>query len=324
MSGNERSAGPPPDVVLRVTQSFLIYRPEELLQPLSGFVAGDHAWTPLVRDVADGLHSVVSAATLPFQLIYDSVQQRHFDRLLSAERIRSLKDVSPGNDPSPELNQRSYERAMERMRTFIGSNEGSDYTRDGIVHELDRSLRSSVIAAAAAELLVQTLVSTWAVFEAFARAFIISWINVDPRRAKPILASPDLKDYFGKQVVDIEIIGDHGFDLTTSMGSILFRGRRLDHLNIIRSSMEALFNDPDLRTALGSELWMLNQRRHLFVHKRGLVDEEYLKRTGDQISVGQRLFITSDDVERYLLAAQGAVVAIATAAAAAAAEDVGK
>lgn len=314
MSDNAIAECPPPDVVARVTRAFLIYEPGELLEPLNKFLTADHAWTPLVRDATEGLGSVLSAASLPFQLIYDAVQQRRFDRTLSAERIRALKGVGPGEEPSQEQEKRSYDRAHKKMRAFLGSRQGTDYIRDAIVYELDRSLRSPGVNAAAAELMIQTLVSTWAVFESFARSFIVAWINADPRRAKPVLASSDLRNYFGKQVVDIEVIGDHGFDLTGSMGSILFRGKHLDNLTVVRSTMEALFNDPDVRMALGSDVWMLNQRRHLFVHKRGSVDEEYLQRTGDDVPIGQRLSITSDEVERYFRAVQHAVIAISTAA----------
>jgi hypothetical protein len=301
-------------MVRRVTSAFLIYQPDDLLGPLTRFLSGDHIWTPLVRDAADGLRSVLNAATLPFQLIYDAVQQRRFDAMLSAERIRSLKEVASGDGLTNALEDRSFGRANEKMCAFISTSDGSDFMRDAILYELDRSLRSSVISTAAVELMVQTLVSTWAVFENFSRAFIIAWINADPRRAKPLLASPDLKDYFGRQVVDFEVIGEHGFDLTGSMGTILFRGRRLDHLGVIRSATKALFNDPNVREALGESLWMLNQRRHLFIHKRGLVDDEYLQRTGDATPLGYRLSITSEDVEHYLIAVQKAVVAIATAA----------
>jgi hypothetical protein len=306
--------GPPREVVVRVTSAFLIFEPDELLAPLNRFLAGDHMEAQLVRDAAEGLNSILSAASLPFQLISDAVQQRRFDRILSAERIRSLKDIPDGKVPGKKLEERSFRRSQKRMQVFLESQEGSDFMRDAIVYDLDRSLRSPVISAAAVELLIQTLVSTWAVFESFARAFIITWINADPRRAKPVLASPDLKDYFGKQVVDIEVIGDHGFNLTGSMGTLLFRGKRLDHLSVIRSAIGALFNDPDVRTALGSELWMLNQRRHLFVHKRGVIDEEYIGRTGDTVNLGQRLCITSEEVEHYLLAVQKAILAISTAA----------
>lgn len=308
----DRSKRPPSEVVARVRSAFFIYSSDKLLEPLDRFLASEHSWTHLLRDAADGLRGATSAASLPFELIHDAVNQRRFDRILGAERIRLLP--LPSEQEVENADELALSRAQESMRRFLDSLEGRNFVRDSIVYELDRSLRTPTICSAAAELLIQTLVSTWTIFESFARSFSIAWINGDPRRAEPVLASPDLKEYFGKQVVDIKVIGDHDFNLSKSMGNILFREKRLDSLPVIRSVMEALFNDVHIRAALGDDVWMLNQRRHLFVHKRGLVDREYLERTGDSAPAGKRLHITSHDVERYLESVQRAVIAIATAA----------
>ena len=52
------------------------------------------------------------------------------------------------------------------------------------------------------------------------------------------------------------------------------------------------------------ELSMLKlyfQRRHLFEHNNGMVDEQYLSKTGDtNYSVGQRLIIRKNEVEEVL------------------------
>jgi len=128
------------------------------------------------------------------------------------------------------------------------------------------------------------------------------------------LSAADLKTYLGKQVVDIDAIDEQGFDLTRSMGTMIFREKRLDNLAVIRSVLNALLNNDHVREALGDELWLLNQRRHLFVHKRGLVDQEYLKRTGDKVLPGQRLRVSSNDIERYITAVQKAIIEITAAA----------
>ena len=43
------------------------------------------------------------------------------------------------------------------------------------------------------------------------------------------------------------------------------------------------------------------QRRHLFEHNNGMVDEQYLSKTGEtNYSVGQRLIIRKNEVEEVL------------------------
>jgi hypothetical protein len=48
------------------------------------------------------------------------------------------------------------------------------------------------------------------------------------------------------------------------------------------------------------DLWILNQRRHLIVHRRGTVDRDYIDRTGDALDVGAQLMISPSDLEHYL------------------------
>lgn len=302
---------PPPDIVKRVSGAFLIFD-GEMLAELEAFEPKAPLPSAFIKNALDGLRSVTSAGSLPFQLVSHSVHQRRFDAIHAAERIRSLKVGA--QELSEEQNQRSFQSANARMSEFVRSDEGVRHFRDRIIYDLDQRLKSPAVADAAFELLVQTLISAWTVFESSVRSFVIDWINADPQRANSVLASPDLKPYFGKQVVDIAVIGEHAFDLTSSMGDILFRERRLDNLSVIRSVLEALFNNSDVRGALAEDMWMLNQRRHLFVHRRGLVDAEYLRRTNDTVSVGEKLSVTSSDVEHYIRAVKSAFVAIASAA----------
>lgn len=301
------------EAIARAKDSFLILdaQANPLPEPEGLTLLGE----PLVaclRDAADGLRSVLSAATLPFQLILSGVSQRRWDRFSTAERIRLLKPS--GEAPTEEELKAAHEKAEERMQTFMASDEGSTFVRDALTHEMVRRLEDKHVAFGVAELKVQTLVAIWAVFEHFASSFIVRWIDQDPKRSRSVLNAPELKSYFGRQVVDIEAIDDHGFDLSRSMGSMIFRDKRLDNLVVIREVMNALFNDAKVRAALGTDLWMLNQRRHLFVHKRGLVDQEYLRRTGDTVPIGEPLRVSSWDIQRYSLAVQIAIRAITTSA----------
>ncbi len=275
-------------------------------------------WAGCVASAAEGLQSVLSAATLPFELIQSAALERRFDRFLMAEGIRGPKSTIPLPGEvaidDDERERLAYERADRRMNDFMSSKEGSDYFRDTLVHEMNHRLRSQGVRTAAEELMVQTLISSWSVFESFSRSFIISAINENPRMAEPVLRAPDLRDVFGKQVVDLQTIGDHGFDLSSSMGSILFKNRRLDSLGNIRSVMKALLDSSEVQTALGQELWLLNQRRHLLVHNRGIIDAEYCKNTGDKGPIGAKLKVTATDAENSLTAVRDAILAVCRAA----------
>ena len=47
------------------------------------------------------------------------------------------------------------------------------------------------------------------------------------------------------------------------------------------------------------ELWELYNRRHLIVHRRGIVDEKFAKETGFKLAVGTEVVVTPLDLENY-------------------------
>jgi hypothetical protein len=46
-----------------------------------------------------------------------------------------------------------------------------------------------------------------------------------------------------------------------------------------------------------TELWVLFQRRHLIVHRRGVIDQIYLDATGENYPLGSKLNVRPDDFE---------------------------
>lgn len=305
---------PPQDVLDAVFENFLILAPESIVEPLAALTIGKQPWRDSFVAAEAGLRSVISAATLPFRLTSHSVHERRFDRFHIAQRIRGLKEVPPGSDLTDEHEEAAWTKANKQMSDYASSTLGSDSLRNATIGEMFQHVQSEEVKSAAREQLVQTLISTWTVFESFSRSFVIHWINEDPSRANPVVSSPDLREFFGKQTVDFQTIGEHGFNLSQSMGFVLFQGKRLDNLKAIKGVMKALFSDENIQRNLSGDLWLLNQRRNLFVHNRGVIDEQYLAQTGEDLSLGDRLTLTSEDVEKHLRSVQVAILNIAKAA----------
>lgn len=305
----------PNDMILRVRDRFLIFTPTDIGQHLAAIPSDHSQYVSVVGDAASGLRRVISAGSLPFQLSFSAVQHRRFDRVLNSERIRRLPLPSEEReDLTDEEEKAAYATASRKMREFVDSADGSTVLMQAVVRDLDHHLRSAVVSLAAYDLLAQTLVSTWSVFEVFCTDFIIAFVNHNPTRSKDIIERAELKAYFGKPSLDIALIGEHGFDLSMSMGTLLFQNKRLDNLTVIKSVMRALFDNSDVSTALGDQLWQLNQRRHLIVHKRGIVDKEYLSRTSDNVPLGEQLPINAEDAIAYVQEVERAITAIYEAA----------
>lgn len=180
-----------------VLRAFLVLTPDELVTSIKANGPAD--WLVLVRDAAEGLVSVVHAGSLPFQLTYQAVHQRRFDQFHSAERIRGLKDIPIGAEATLDQERAAYERAGRSMRAFLSTSQGTEFLRDAVVNELHDRLQNLSIALAASELMQQSVVATWGVFETFATSFVVAWINADGRRAKSVISAPALRNLWQRR-----------------------------------------------------------------------------------------------------------------------------
>ena len=65
-----------------------------------------------------------------------------------------------------------------------------------------------------------------------------------------------------------------------------------------------------LATLSNPRLFELNQRRHIIVHRLGIVDEEYIRRSKDNLQVGSQLLVKASDLSRYLDAVRDAGISL--------------
>lgn len=293
---------------------------DEYTTPIWKYAFNDHPYSSLARIAAEDLRGVVSAATIPFQLEQDAVHQDRFRRFLTSERILALekKPSSPEEEAISEV--RCRERAQARMAEYIASTEGHEDIIDSIILGLRRHLDSSEILFAAEEILFQAQVAGWSAFESFSREFIIEWLNRNPSQAIDLIGDPSVQKLIGSKALSISDLSDFGFDLTRSMGNIVFSKAKFDSFHPMKKVFKILFDNPKLQLAFGPQLYELNQNRHLIVHRRGIVDTEYLKNTGKELEPGKRLYLTGKDTAKCLFAVQKAIIAILEASTNAASE----
>lgn len=141
-------------------------------------------------------------------------------------------------------------------------------------------------------------------------------LNQVPDLASDILAEHTFKKLGLPRGIPIETLRDFSFDVSHSMGFVLFGEGRLDSHPAIASVCKALYKNPGLDQLLKSAtLWKLAQRRNLIVHRRGIVDTQYLEKTSDKQPVGSKLIVTSQDIERDLAEVKDVGLLIAHSAA---------
>jgi hypothetical protein len=192
------------------------------------------------------------------------------------------------------------------MKEFQESPDSTIFFRNSIVAALSEFAKNSEFRVAAEELLKNTLVHTWGTIEAFFSDSITQLLNAQPALVSSILANDATKKYFPNKTFSIEILAAYSFNVSNSLGSLLLQDRGLDSLPIIRDVTKALFSeDTRLRESLASDdVWKLWQRRNLIVHKRGVVDQAYVSKTGDVLPIGATLKLTDDDICKCFIRAR--------------------
>lgn len=114
-------------------------------------------------------------------------------------------------------------------------------------------------------------------------------------------APPAKRHFQGREKSIFDELIRHNFDLSKSMGDALLADQSITSLQTMRDvfAIAAPADAASTATLNDKESWLVAQRRHIVVHKRGIVDRAYCEQTNDPRNrdVGKPLLITADDVE---------------------------
>jgi hypothetical protein len=272
---------------------------EGLFEPLEQAVQATSALLrPNAQVFLSNLKSVSTVASIPFALTNSAALNLRFRSIHIAEKIRARKSLGPDGEPTEEALHEALQIANRRMSEEMQSRESRDEMDGLIVSNLKSLLDAPEFEAAARELLLETVVMVWGSFEVFITETVRLILNGNPQIATKLLADDSAKKHFPPRGISLDLLAEHQFNVATSMGDVLLADRRLDSLPVIKDVLGAMLPGATaLRQTLATrELWTLAQRRHLIVHRRGIIDAPYLANTGDQSKVGERLKITSNYV----------------------------
>ena len=159
--------------------------------------------------------------------------------------------------------------------------------------------------AAARELTRQGVVLTWSAIEVLSRDAFVHLLNSKPQLSDALLAEQFNRKRFATDRTEWQTLASYGFDLSGKLGSYLISKADLSNVPAIRAAYTALFPGAvQLRSCLSDErLWHLSQKRHLIVHRRGIVDDAYIGATGTGLKVGDVLWAAPAEVEEAIEAA---------------------
>jgi hypothetical protein len=139
------------------------------------------------------------------------------------------------------------------------------------------------------------LTGLWTAFESLAQDTWITAVNLHPDPLAKRVLSPKTDLGTGTQLKSIttdQIVG-HDFDLSGSMGIVLFRLRAVDfqQLKTIRLAYKVAFADElePIFAEYNVELFRLETVRNLFVHKGGLIDRKFVERMGNEVGFKDKI-----------------------------------
>lgn len=264
-------------------------------------------YRPIVETFAHNLVTVVETSTLPFAFAATNASSLYANKIRIAALIRA-RNIAPeaGEDEqSPSLRHRREQHAAlaadAEFRRFCDSAEGAQQLGELISEHLLLAVREG-LSRAFDELLLQGLVLTWSAFEVLARDLFVTYVNSNPAAITVLLSNPSSKKRFDAAKLPLEVLSEHGFDLSQKMGTVLASQNDLGDFVTIKTVYLALFAENEaLRPFLEDRrMWNIAQRRHLIVHRRGVVDADFLKNSSESLAIGTKLRVTPTELEEAM------------------------
>lgn len=241
----------------------------------------------------ENLLGVIRTLSIPFNYTRHQVHALHWQSFQLAARIRTR-----GIENEAQRKQAALESAKENFGNHL-SGDGFEKVVSDIFDRLLWLKNDTESLAAARELTRQGLVLTWSAIEVLVRDAFVYLLNQRPDYADRLLIDPANRKRFNADRIEWQALANYGYDLSSSLGSYLISKADLKNVSAIRGVYGALFPEAvELQKLLGeSRLWNLCQKRNLIVHKRGVVDQQYVTLTSDNLAIGEHLLVTPSEVE---------------------------
>lgn len=230
-----------------VLARYLIGEPTGFFEPFDAW-SGDPAIVAVVQAFRSNLESAINVGSVPFQLTDVAVRQRRFDHIFSAERIRQLKDQISDD----ERNARALEIARERFAEELEKTEIQEVVQDEILRSLAFALGERKFNPASDELLRQVTVMVWGAFEVLVTDTSIAVLNRAPGLAADVLEEPTFKRMGLPRGIPIDTLKAFSFNVSESMGAVLFGEGRLDSFPAIAAVCRTLHKNAELDAKLKS------------------------------------------------------------------------
>jgi hypothetical protein len=272
---------------------------------------------PLGSAFRQNLHGAVSTLEIPVTLAFAAAKHERLNGLSFASWLRVKAELvgtehdRKGDLPEP-YNTRSIEEARRGLEQELLTDDGRRAIGGKMLVVLSEALQMKGVGPAAEELLRQGVVLLWGSFEVLARDLLVTFLNIRPSEVLRLAEAPATRKHFNLRALDLAILAEHGFDVSNKIGTILAASHDLGSLGILKAVFGTLFDSGSraCEALSAKHLWILQQRRHLIVHQRGVVDADYIEATGEPHAPGDQLRVLPGDVLTYLTASRDSAMTL--------------
>jgi hypothetical protein len=256
----------------------------------------------------ENLMSIVSTATMPEIMAIGKANLEIFNRILTQERILSLKiddentlEDKKNIEKQKERGLRAYQKAKDRFFAERKEEEGKNEFTLITLNFLNDLSDDTSFKSASRNLINQCTLSVWTVFGVFCRDCFILLLNKKSELVEKLSEVPELKQKFNLKTLPVQKLVEFNYDLSNHMGNVLIDNFEFSNIETIRSVYKCIFTSENLRAKLEiNDLWLLFKRRNLLVHKSGVVDKQYLESTSDNLPLHSKLVIKPEEFLKYL------------------------
>jgi hypothetical protein len=193
-----------------------------------------------------------------------------------------------------------FERVRSRVEAVAAQPEAQEKWRKHLWETANRHLASLLSDKKATEALrslkLARLVLGWTAFECLSRDAWEAALNESPaglaqQTVRGLPSEEDSESGLTRKQVPVAFLSKFGFDLRKRMGTVLRSKFDFTSVSGMRQAYIAAFGDKKELSSIFAEpeLMQLEAFRNLIVHRGGIVDEEYLKRSGATHEIGQPL-----------------------------------
>lgn len=268
----------------------------------------DSNYSDTAETFIHNIKSMISVVSMPVVLGSSAIQDKHFTRFHMAERIRSLKtdfkiDETVSEEPHEVARDKTANQiANEKFSKFVETKEGKSNLAIDTCEFLLKTVSNSELINASNILQQQGIVLLWGAFEILAKDAFIIYVDKNPISIKSLQENPSTKNRFELQKFTSEILIEHEFDLSNNMGKVIGRNQDFSDIVTIKETYDTLFPDSvsERNILREKDLWNLSQKRHLIVHRRGIVDQKFLNKTGLELNVGDEINISPEKLYSYV------------------------